>query len=388
MIKKRSIFNGIQLGGVILFLSIFCPTVQAATPLPTCDTVCKAQEYVRNFNKTFKVSPKQLVVLSNRYGKVDVKTGGDGQVTVNVTIRVDASSQAKADKTFDLINIAFSEGPDFVKTETEIEDKNAWGWNWSDWGGGKTQYKIDYEVTMPAENMLDVSNRYGDTKVAALKNWLKIDQKYGNFSLDAANSMTLQLAYGDGYISQLNGLTGEISYGKLTAGNVKDVDLKSKYSKLSLTKADNCALKTAYDECNIQRVTNLTVNSKYAEIELGEVDNLAVDCAYTDLDISKLNVSADFSTSYGDVKVKDVRTGFNLINIKGSYTDFHLGLEPSVEYQLDARASYGDLSRPQTLKCSVDKEEGTKTELVGYKGSPSTKSQIKARLNYGDLNIR
>ncbi|NJN35691.1 MAG: DUF4097 domain-containing protein [Saprospiraceae bacterium] len=345
-----------------------------------------AQEFVKTYNKTFTVSPKQLVVLANKYGKVDVKTGSEKQVVVNIKVTVDASTQVKADKTFDLINIAFSEGPDFVKAETFIESNNNWGINV--WSGHSDRYQIDYEVIMPAENMLDVSNRYGNTKIMALKNWLKVDQKYGDFRLDGANSMTLNLAYGNGFIDQLGGLTGEISYGKLNSNSLKDVDLKTKYSELRLTKADNCAIQSAYDDYEIQRVTNLTINGKYGELVIGDVDNVAVDCNYTDVRIKKMNTSADFNTSYGDVKVDEIRAGFNQINVKGNYTDFTLGVDPSVEYHLDAKTSYGDVNRPNSLKCSVDREEGSKTELVGYKGSSSAKSTIKVRLNYGDLLIR
>ena len=117
--------------------------------------------------------------MSNKYGKVNVKTGSGSQVIVNVKVTVRANSQSEADKVIDRINIIFSSGPDFVKTETDIESQNS---SWFNWGNNSSEYTIDYDVTMPAANKLDVSNKYGDSHIAALNDWVKIDQKYCHLS--------------------------------------------------------------------------------------------------------------------------------------------------------------------------------------------------------------
>ena len=353
---------------------------------PKVETITKEdQQFTKTFNKTFNVSAKHLVVLSNKYGKVDVKTGSGNQVVVNVTITVETSSDKSAQKVFDRINIAFSEGPDFVKAETDIESQSGININW---GNNSSDYHIDYDVTMPAGNMLDVSNKYGNTHVAALTNWVKMEQKYGDFRIDAAGSMSIALAYGGGTIGQVNGLSGTVSYGKLSAKGTKDIDLKTKYSEFKFDKVSTMNLQSAYDDYEVNDVNTIKIDSKYGDFSIGNVNNISVASAYTDFKIKQIESYAAMKTSYGDVKIDDVKNGFNSLDFNGNYTDYTVGVGPSVSYQLDVKASYGDVRKPSSLKTSVEKEKGSSLEIIGVVGDANTKSTMKVRLNYGDLKLK
>ena len=144
------------------FMAFFSLKIVASTyfsPDPIQDDTCigQEQEFVKNFNKTFAVSKNEVVILSNKYGKIDVKTGAVNQVVMNVRVRVNANSQEEAQKMFDRVNIAFSNGPEFVKGETVIESNDGGKWSWN-----KTQtadFSIDYEVVMPVNNRLDLTNK-------------------------------------------------------------------------------------------------------------------------------------------------------------------------------------------------------------------------------------
>jgi hypothetical protein len=381
-----------KIAGIVALLvvgSLFAKAGNISTnynqPEPGTDTVkCKEQQFTKSFNKTFNVNAKHLVVLSNKYGKVDVKTGGTNQVVVNVTITVETSSDKSAQKVFDRINIAFSEGPDFVKAETDIESQS--GINI--WGNNSSEYHIDYDVTMPAGNMLDVSNKYGNTHVAALTNWVKMEQKYGDFRIDAAGSMSVALAYGGGTIGQVNGLSGTVSYGKLSSKGTKDIDLKTKYSEFKFDKVNTMNLQSAYDDYEVNDINTVKIDSKYGDFSFGNVNNISITSAYTDFKIKQIESYAMMKTSYGDVKIDDVKNGFNSLDFNGNYTDYTVGIAPTVSYQLDVKTSYGDVRRPSSLKATVEKEKGSSLEIIGVVGDSNTKSTMKVRLNYGDLKLK
>ena len=380
-------FNKIALWALLLTYSVVSRAADV-TPIkqqPGQDSIkLDSKEFTKSYNKTFNINPNILVILSNKYGKIDVKTGGGSQAVVNVVIKVQASSQVEADKAFDRINIAFSDGPDYVKAETNIEAQSSW-WGWSN---NSNDFAIDYDVTMPAANKLDLSNKYGNSHIAPLNSWVKIDQKYGDFKLDAAGSATVNLAYGGGSVGKMSGLTATVSYGKLSTDEIKDVALKSKYSEFKLNKIQNLAVTSAYDDYKISDVTNFSIDSKYGDVVVGDVDNIAVTSAYTDFKIRKIAASAVFQTSYGDVRIDGVKNGFDAITIKGNYTDFVIAVDPAASYQLDVRTSYGDVNQPASLNTRVDKEKGSTKEIVGYVGSSNTKSLIKAQLTYGDLILK
>jgi hypothetical protein len=379
-------FNKIALLASLLVVSITINAHNLDKGQPDPDTTQRTyQEFTKLYNKTFDVTKNELVILSNKYGKVNVKTGNGSQVLVNVKVTVRANSQSEADKVIDRINIIFSSGPDFVKTETDIESQSG---SWFSWGNNSSEYTIDYEVTMPAANKLDVSNKYGDTHIAALNDWVKIDQKYGNFKLESAGTATVALAYGGGTVGKLSGLTANISYGKLSAPDIKDVALKSKYSEFKFDKIVNLAITSAYDDYDISDVTNFAVDSKYGDFVVGTVENMTVKSAYTDFKIKMIETSVDFQTSYGSVVLSGLKNNFGMVNIKGNYTDFTLDIDPSVNYQLDMKGTYSDINRPASFKFTLDSEKGSTKEIMGYVGSANTKSLIKARLTYGDLVIK
>ncbi len=379
-------FKNILVWTLLLALSLPALAADISIKQPGQDTVVgEKKEFTKLYNKTFNVNPNILVIIANKYGKVDIKTGSGNQAIVNVTIRVQANSEKDAEKTFNRVNIAFSDGPDYVKAETDIESQNSgwWGWN-----SGSSDFSIDYDVTMPAGNKLDLSNKYGNSHIAALNSWVKIDQKYGDFKLESAASATVSLAYGGATIGRLSGLSATVSYGKLSSADIKDVALKSKYSAFKFDKIDNLAITSAYDDYQVNYVTNFAVDSKYGDIVIKETDNLAVKSAYTDIKVRKINTSADFQTSYGDVRIENVKNNFDAINIKGSYTDFFMAIDPSVSYHLDVVTTYGDINQPASINTKLDKEKGSTKEIMGVVGNSNTKSMIKARLTYGDLIIK
>ena len=249
MKKYKSLFKKIAL--FVAFSTLFSLKISASTYVSTFEStdpiqndtiIGQAQEFVKNFNKTFAVGKNEVVMVTNKYGRIDVKTGATNQVTVTVRVRVNATSQEEAQKMFDRINIAFSNGPEFVKAETVIESQNdatIWRWNKAQ----TSDFAIDYEVVMPVNNRLDLSNKYGTSTIAALNAAVKIEHKYGDFKLDGATAAIVDLAYGGGQLGTISALNASVSYGKLTSPNVNALKMKSKYSSFKFGKMQMAVFK-------------------------------------------------------------------------------------------------------------------------------------------------
>ncbi len=347
------------------------------------------QDFTKYYNKTFSVNKSATVVLSNKYGTIDVHSGAGSQVVVKVKVTVVSNSQAQADKVFERVNIAFIEGPEFVKTETIIENpsKSTLVWN-----GNDTQscdFRIDYDVTMPAGNRLDITNRHGNSTIAALTTAVKIDQKYGDFRLDGASSATVVLAYGGGQLCSLNTLNGTVSYGKLTSPSIKNGRIKSIYSQFRFDQMGSLELQSAYDTYDINDVENLKVNCKYGAINALNVDNLSVDGLCTGFKIQKLTNNADIESLYGTIRIGSLKNNFGNINITGTNTNCMLSIDPIISYLLDVNGSYTNMNQPASLRTTVDNREPAHREVMGRVGSDvNTKSTIRVRMTYGEFKIK
>lgn len=347
------------------------------------------QDFTKYYNKTFNVNKSSTVVLSNKYGTIDVHTGTGSQVFIKVKVTVVSNTQSQADKVFERVNIAFIEGPEFVKTETIIENPSKTNLVWV---GNETQscdFRIDYDVTMPAGNRLDITNRHGNSTIAALTTSVKIDQKYGDFRLDGASSATVVLAYGGGQLSSLNTLNGTVSYGKLTSPSIKNGYIKSIYSQCRFDQIGSLEIQSAYDTYDINDIESLKVNCKYGAINALNVENLSANGLYTGFKIQKLGNNADIESLYGTIRIGGVKNNFGNINITGTNTNCILVVDPVISYLLDVNGSYTNMNQPASLRTTVDNREPAHREVMGRVGSdPNTKSTIRVRMTYGEFKIK
>ena len=251
-----------------------------------------------------------------------------------------------------------------MKAETQIETQN----NSRIWDvlNGKScgDFHIDYDVTMPAANRLDLSNRYGNSTVGILQNSVKIDQRYGDFRLDGATIATVQLAYGGGQMGNLTALNGSVSYGRLTSPMIKDAQLRSKYSNFKFDHVGSLDIQSAYDDYDLTDVASLKADAQYGNIIVGSVENLSAAGSYTTFKVKKLEQNADFKTNYGEIRIGSIKAGFGTLNIVGKQTDCLIAVDPSVSYQLDVVGAYTDLQNSAALKPKVDREERYRREIM------------------------
>ena len=122
------------------------------------------REFSKTINKQFNMPADGLVELSNRHGKIDIKTWDQSAARISVKILVDAKDEEDAQEVFDRININFYNTSETVGAETEIEDRRSSWWNWGD---NSDEFSINYEVFMPASANLDVTAKYCDVYAAA-----------------------------------------------------------------------------------------------------------------------------------------------------------------------------------------------------------------------------
>ena len=345
------------------------------------------QDFIRSFDKTFAVTKNTTVVLSNKYGSIDVHTSNGSQVIVKVKVTVVSNTQAQADKVFERVNIAFIDGPDFVKTETTVE--NATKNLISGLNPPCCDFRIDYDVTMPVGNRLDLTNRHGNSTIAALKTSVKIDQKYGDFRLDGATTATIILAYGGGQLSELNTLYGNVSYGKLTSPHIKNGYVKSIYSQFRFDQIGAMEIQSNYDTYDINDVNTLKSTCKYSTMNVRNVDNLTASGNNTGYKVQKIENNADFDCLNGTIRIGGVKNNFGTINIKGNGTNCIVVVDPSVSYQLDMNGTYSTMNQPASLRPLVDKKVASRREVMGTVGNnPNTKSVIRVAMTYGEFRIK
>lgn len=343
------------------------------------------QEFSQTIKKEFEISPDGTTSISNKYGKVDVKTWNNNRVRIEVKIVVNTTSEDLAHSVFQRIGVDFKNAPSRVEASTNIEPekKSWWGWN-----SGKADYSINYQVYMPPSNRLEVDAKYCDVSVGELNNGASVNVKYGSFEMDGLKGDALiELAYGKGKLAKAGDVSATVSNGTLSIGQCRDIALNSKYSVVNLENTGEIRCETRFDTYKVGQAKVIRNLGKYDNLSIKSASEIYVNSKNTECRFDKIAGVLDANISYGNIYVGEMSKSFSSVDLLGDYTDISIGLPKGTPYVLDASANYAGIGYPKMMTVTYEKEQMTSHEVKGYAGS-NNGSLIKARLRYGALKIR
>lgn len=345
------------------------------------------KEYTKTIKKEFDIAANGTTYLSNKYGEVAVKTWDRNRVKISVDIVVDAGSEDKANDIFDRISVNFSNARDYVKAMTEIESSRSSWWSWGS-SSSKGDYRINYEVYLPASNNLDLELKYGDAYVANMEGKVKLNLKYANFKVEGVgDDSTIDFAYGNGAIQNARDLTTSLSYGKLDIEQVNDISLTTKYSKINIEKAGDVRCETKYDTYRLMEIADFKNYGKYDNFAIRSAQNVSLEGKYSSLEAEAVSQRVDLDMEYGSANF-GLGSQFQEASMNGRYTDFKVNVASGTAYRLDAIATYAGINYPADLEVVREISKSSSQEVEGYSRNRDAKAMIKARLNYGGLRVR
>jgi len=348
----------------------------------------KAQEFSKTIIKEFSLNATGTVNLKNKYGKVNVKTWEKNRVKIDITIVVKARSESAAQEVFDRIHIDFANDNNFVKAETVIESSKSSFFNWG-WSSTRSEFQINYEVYMPVNGSLELSNKYGDANVEAIGGKARVEIKYGNFRLEGVEGdLGIALGYGHGTVVKARDVDADIAYGNINFNDVHDVNMETKYSKIIMDRAADLNAESRYDHFNLGDIHRFNCQSRYGNVEIGDAESVVAVGKYTDFKIDRLGDNGDFDLQYGGLVVDNLTKGFSNVILTGKYSDFKIYVDQGASYTLEAASSYAGIAYPAGLSVTYEKEKGTSHEVKGHAGTSGARSVIKASLSYGGLKVR
>ena len=342
------------------------------------------QEFTRNINREFSTTADGMTALYNKYGSVNVKTWANNSVKIDITIVVNAGNQRDADKVFDRIKVNFANAAGYVKAETMIEQRSGMVVT-----NNNCDYKINYEVSMPAGNQLDLKNKYGNSYVAPLNGKLTAEIKYGDLRTEAVNNdADLNLGYGKVFIAKANNVYGQLSYGELTITEAHEIQLDTKYSELKGDHIKTLRLTSKYDDFELGDVDEIRLQTKYGNLRVRSARAAYVTAQYTDVRLARVAEIADADLSYGSLKIENIGKNFSNVNVVGKYTDVQLYVERGAAYRFDLEGQYTDIKTPAGANIRHQSKSGNYEKMEGSTGDANAKGLVKTKLSYGGLALK
>jgi hypothetical protein len=324
--------------------------------------------FTKDYEKKFKVNESSLVQLANKYGDMHIENWTENAVLVKVKITVETSNKSKADNTFNKINIAFKEDGNMVSAITDIIESI-----------NNTNFKIDYDVKMPKNVNVDLSNKYGNLFVDQIDGQANIAVKYGNFTINKLGRENekptnfISVGYSSGFcnINECGWLKLESSYSKVNIETGTALIIGSKYSSLKIKKCKSIVTESKYDH----------------PFKIGIVKNFVCTGAYSNFEITKLYNMLETDLKYSDMSIDEVDKDFESIKVVLRYGKVNMQIPQEPGYELNAATAYGSVNYPDNKKINkiIDHTESKIWGIVG--GQTKPKGTVTVDSKYGTVNI-
>ncbi len=318
------------------------------------------EEFTKKISKSYDVNKDATLAIKNKFGKIHCRNWDKNTIFIEVIITVEASSQEKANKYFDRINISFTGNADRVTATTSFDDKL--------FDKNNNEISIDYMVNMPKTIGIELDHKFGDIILEEVQGPSIIELGYGSLKANklSGNDNELEIKFSEGFI-----------------GYVKSADLELKYSELEIDEAQDMSAESKFSELNIGKIDVLTLESGYDDDYIGSIRDLDVEADFSDVEIRSLDerLIADFD--YGELKIKEIGRDFKLIEITSSFSDANIGFNTEASFRLNATIKMGDISYPRDkarlsvvdLSYTSNKYEG----VIGDNQDTNSKVMIEAK---------
>jgi hypothetical protein len=331
------------------------------------------EEVSKDYHKEFTPGPNSTLSITNKFGDVVTETWAENKIVIDVKVTVEQSSAEKAQKLLQMITINFAETGNDFSAETVFNE------DFSSFKGGSNHFSIDYNIKMPANVDLNITNKYGNADIDDMTSRLAIDVKYGNLYADQltrGNEKPLSefsVAYGKAEIK-------ELSWGKIEARYC---------GQFSIEKATALAIDSKYSKMNIDEVSSVVCESKYDNYNLGNVGNFVAVGGYTNFNINSVAKKVDVQTKYGNLIVDRIPANFKSVDVTAGYCTVKLGIDQAACYNLKAESKYGGIKLDDSNFDAQTRIIGnTSSEVSGVVGKcKDPQATVNVTTSYGSVTL-
>ncbi len=213
----------------------------------------KKYEFVKkkSVNKSYNVSSSDKLDIQNSFGSVEIHTWDKNEIKVDVNIEVSANKEALAQQILDRISIADAQTGKGVSFKTNMKDMN-------NSKGGKSSMEINYSISMPAGNPLEITNEFGTTTLPDYKGEVDLTSKFGKLETgNLSNVKNIQVEFGKAKLGNISGGILSIKYSGASIGRLSGaVKMNLEFSSKVVLGLDNnlntLDLKASYSTVNLR----------------------------------------------------------------------------------------------------------------------------------------
>lgn len=349
----------------IIILILFTPLITFAS---------NRGDYTKNkvIKKEFTVSKMATLNVSNKYGNVDIITSNTNIISITVTITTSGNDKDKVEKKLEQIDVIFSSSSNFVSAKTKIEKKST-SWSWFG-NNNNVNMEINYTISMPVSNNLEVSNNYGSVNLDKIEGSTKFNVDYGKLSIGELLNSTNKIN-----IDYTN--NSHIDY-------MKNGDVNADYSTLHIERSERTVLNANYSHISFNTVSNLNFNCDYGSLKINVAGNTIGNTDYLSVKIHKLNGSGEFTADYGGLSIGNLGPDFKSLKVNAEYAGVKIGNSNKTPFNLTASTSYGGFNYGDGFTFHKKIKKSSSKYYEGYFKTQNSGNRIELKTSYGSISLK
>ena len=340
--------------------------------------------FEKKLTREFNTTATGTTAIFNKHGDISVNVWSEKKVKIEITITVNALNQKEADKVLAQINVNFIGTSGYVKAETVIGklDCNA-----------TDAFKVNYNVWIPLDNQLELSNKYGDSELGNLKGNLTANIKFGDLKAGHLYAdANLKADFCKTTISSVKNLYGWSNNGDIVLDDAKLVQMETERTNCTFRRVEDIRLTANFGHVDIGVAERIVLHTKYGSTNIMSVGTMVLSSCHGQNTIKSLSKRLNADLQSGGLVINSIQNGFEKIELTGSHTAINIKCS-NTSYCYEVSGNNTQLCLPSsgpnasTPKSGTEKSSPTISSLTrqGCLGETSTQSKITAKMNYGGL---
>ncbi len=252
-------------------------------------------ERAKRWERTYDLSSTGTVQIENKYGNVIVNGWDSDELKVTIDIKVTHRKDENARKLLDRIQPEVTIAGDFIRITSEIVERSssifARYFNKANpFDFDKSNIKIDYEVYLPTNAELNITNKFGDVVISSWKGDLEASVQHGDVWVNEAIS-TAKI---------------DMRFGKLDCENLGYGNIKMSNGTIDVESAQKLKIISSGSDIRLHEIAKLELYSSKDEVSLDEIGSLRGDFKFSNVDISSVDTEMFLTLRIAEVEIHKI----------------------------------------------------------------------------------
>jgi hypothetical protein len=221
-------------------------------------------EKKRTISKTYNVGPDDRLSIENSFGNVTVTTWDKNVIQVDIEIGVHASTDERAQRMMDEINVTDHQGGQEISFKTDIGHMSGKDKNYNN-NEDVRKFYVDYKVSMPSKNALRIENSFGKISIPDFAGSANLTSKFGELTTGKIpNAKMIHVEFGKAEVGRLSNadvifkFNSKSSVAGLSGNSKVDVQFCSQVSISIDNSINELSLYQSYSTINLKVPDNLS----------------------------------------------------------------------------------------------------------------------------------